>query len=668
MRVNVVWLLLLACTGSPDSSAPVPEETAVETAESTPVVGLTPYVVDVTVTLDGAPVEGALVMQGGGTTRWTTDDAGRASVTVDPTIVGDIVVLAAHPEARSWGEEVEGPGELALALTRFGSDNPDYTFNDPGPEDRAGTTTAQCNHCHVTLQQNWWKSPHRTSASNPAVQDLYSGIAAAFDTMETCEAAGGVWEPGTVPGTGAVGDRCAIGAGVRVDTDGTGACADCHAPGIDGELGGRDLLEATGIAYDAGVHCDVCHHVSDVDMSAPPGVGGRLHIVRPGEPPTTPGLGEYLPLTFGPYPDVLNPRMGAVYSELFHEARLCGGCHEQEQAPLVPGAELDLARWPDGTLPIHSTYSEWEQSPMNPSAPCQSCHMPPLPDVGNSGDLYNLIEDVMVGISAGWERPPGAVRAHSWYGPRQPDSGMLELAAAMSVTSEVTDGELVASVTVRNVGPGHAIPTGEPLRSLLLRVDAACGDTALTPTGGDVVPDFGGALAEQAAGDWTRWPGASVGETIRVARRAGWHDYTGFGPFGDRFTAEEKGLPILEWAGEATITAVDGDVVTLDRPLPEGDVAWRVSADTWAGAPGFGFARVLVGPDGARMVPHFLAVDVASDNRLLPGAAWTSTHRFAATCDTPTVHATLVHRNYPYSLAKERGWAVTDQVMAEAWE
>ncbi len=85
-----------------------------------------------------------------------------------------------------------------------------------------------------------------------------------------------------------------------------------------------------------------------------------------------------------------------------------------------------------------------------------------------------------------------------------------------------------------------------------------------------------------------------------------------------------------------------------------------------AGAPGFAFAKVLVGRDGARMVPHFLAVDIASDNRLLPGASWTSEHVFATTCADPTIHATLVHRAYPLALATQRGWRIVESVMRRA--
>ena len=124
-------------------------------------------------------------------------------------------------------------------------------------------------------------------------------------------------------------------------------------------------------------------------------------------------------------------------------------------------------------------------------------------------------------------------------------------------------------------------------------------------------------------------------------------------------------MPVEEIVGTATVLAVDGATVTLDTALPDGDLVYRGDAEALAGAPGFGFARVMAGADGARMVPHFLAVDVASDNRLLPGDSWSSTHTFAATCDTPEVHATLVHRNYPLALAEERGWTLSDQLMDE---
>ena len=118
------------------------------------------------------------------------------------------------------------------------------------------------------------------------------------------------------------------------------------------------------------------------------------------------------------------------------------------------------------------------------------------------------------------------------------------------------------------------------------------------------------------------------------------------------------------------IGEVDGDGIGSLESLPaEADAAYRLSdALEFAGRPGFGFARVLVGAGGERMVPHFAAVDVASDNRLLPQQSWTSEHQFQTPCEDPEVIARLIHRPYPLALARERGWEPADQVMVEVRE
>lgn len=659
-------LWLLACAGPApvvDSTAPGDDSLPVE-EDSAP----TRRDVRVRVTLDGVPTAGVTVMQGGEPERYTTDAAGEVVVSVDLTGDADIALLAAHPEARTVAELVYDRDEVELPLERFDpSDNEAYVFADPGEGEPLGASSSECLHCHLTAHAAWWASPHRTSASNPAVQDVYQGTAVALDAA-ACATVGGTWgaavEPGTLEGV----ERCFVDVGVSA-TGGHGACADCHAPGIDGALGGRDLLDAVGTAYDDGVHCDVCHRVESVDLAAEPGVAGRLRLVRPSEPSTNPAFGAWTPLTFGPWDDVPNPRMGGVARALYHQADHCAGCHEHEQ-PVWLGA-ADPARWPDGRLPVQSTYTEWLDSPQAPDTPCQACHMPPDPTVASGADLYADHNDGKgsVGIATGWERPPGSVRQHAFWGPRQPEGGMLGLAATVDVATAVEGEELVASVTVTNVGPGHALPTGEPMRALLLVVSATCDGAPVPAVGGDVLPAFAGAVEERLAGeDWTRWPAAEVGDVLRVTRWTGaWVDYAGFGPFGDgTFDAAAKGLPGEAMVGEATVVAVDGaGGVTLDRPLPTGDRVRLGRGQALAGAPGWAFARVLVDADGREMVPHFLAVDVTRDNRLLPGAAWTSVHRFAPDCADPEVRATLLHRDRPWALAAQRGWTVTDQGMAE---
>ena len=108
-------------------------------------------------------------------------------------------------------------------------------------------------------------------------------------------------------------------------------------------------------------------------------------------------------------------------------------------------------------------------------------------------------------------------------------------------------------LTTTNATACHAIPTGEPLRSLVLTVSATCGDVDLTAVGGDAVPSFGGAVAAKEKGeDWTRWENAESGYMVRVIQRPGEHyDYEGFGPFGDgTFSAAQKGMPVEKVVGE----------------------------------------------------------------------------------------------------------------------
>jgi hypothetical protein len=692
--VRSAWPLFLLVAACGDDGAPPIDAGADASDAEVDASGPRRLAWEVLVTLDGEPAEGATITQGGALVSSSTDARGHATFTLDPTIDGPPWVMASHPDARIVGREIpwSAEGPIEIPLVRFSrSDNPDYDFQHPGTPDLRHNT-GYCGHCHLTIDDDWFASPHRGSASNAVVQDVYAGVATALPTEEDCVAASGRWLEGMVPGTDMRAPRCYLGDGTLPDLnpecaletsscDGvatrTGGCADCHAPGIDGELGGRDLLEARGISYDFGVHCDVCHKVESVDLAAAPGVAGRLRILRPSEPSLSPALGRFAPLTFAPYPDVMNPRMGSVAREVFHRADLCAGCHELAQEALVPGTAIDRDRWPDGRLPVQSTFSEWSDGPLAGAAPCQSCHMPPDAEVLNSADLTQ--ELFAIGPAGGWVRPPGAVRRHIWAGPRQRAFGLFDLAASVRLETRLEGGEVVARVTVQNAGAGHAIPTGEPLRSMLLFVDARCGDERLVATGGDVIPDFGGAYATREGGeDWTVWPEASAGMVLRVIERGEPRDYDGFGPFGDRFAPEEKGMPVERWIGERTIVSVAPDgTVTLDAPLPSGDAVHLgdaaeapvdgAGARALAGAPGFGFARVLVDAAGERMVPHHRAVDVASDNRLMPRASFTTEHRFAATCTEPEVGAVVVHRAYPFGLARERRWTLNDSIMASAW-
>ncbi len=205
---------------------------------------------------------------------------------------------------------------------------------------------------------------------------------------------------GRVPGTEATTtSKCYVGAGVLPDLNSAcggagrarlrrsrvapsarptafGRCADCHGAGINGVAGGRDLLDAVGFAYENGNHCDVCHHVKDVDLTKPPGVPacsssrGRARRSPACRTPSpcrcSSGRGPTCPMATCAELPAQVPRVGVLRR-----------CHEQKQEALVPGTALDPVRWPDG-LPTLSTYGEWAASAyQGTGATCQFCHMPP---------------------------------------------------------------------------------------------------------------------------------------------------------------------------------------------------------------------------------------------------------------------------------------------------
>ncbi|NUQ78715.1 MAG: carboxypeptidase regulatory-like domain-containing protein [Polyangiaceae bacterium] len=678
------------------------------------------FVVTGTVTDGTAPLEGAIVMQGGGEPQLVTGPDGAYSITLTNKIAGAPTVVAAKTGYRARGVEFmelpEGPVELDL-IYASAPDNIGYVYGNPGKGTlESDNSTKFCGHCHTTFAAQFQTSAHAKATRDPLVQDLYAGVSRAFLDQASCEAAGGEWKAGLVPGTaGDIVQKCYLGGGVLPDLNvncggaglpscddpglpealkptAFGRCADCHAAGIDGKLGGRSLLEATGLAYENGNHCDVCHHIKDIDLTKPPGTGGRLIMQRPKEKLSEGSLTP-LQVMFGPLPDVPLVFMGGSYQPKFSTAELCAGCHEQKQEAMLPGASLDAARWPDG-LPTHSTFSEWSDGPFNtPGTPCQFCHMPPTYGLKNTVDVAN--EDT-AGIVFGFMRPPEKIRSHIFRSPLEGSPRLIDTAAAVFLGAQVGAGEVLAAVTVKNTGCGHALPTGEPMRSVLLVVRAeACGQ-AMAPSGGMTLSDVGGAAAEgtvgadvMAAGSDLAWAAgaarAKAGDWVRAVRPTGvFDDYAGIGFFADPgLSPEQKGIEIREPVGEAKVLAAGAGTISLSAALPlqAGDIVFLGDeeagppadgdiAKALAGTPGYAFARVMTGPGGERGVPHYKALDIASDNRIAPQAEATSEHRFAIPpgCGTATIAATVLYRPVPLHLARERGWEARDYVIATAKE
>jgi hypothetical protein len=680
----------------------------------------------------GRPVAGALVLQGGTEPALLSAEDGTFLLPMTTSVPGTPTAVAAQVGYRSAGVEFFELTDEPVVLTLVSVEAPDnastYTFFPPG--EGHGGSTAECGHCHGTFAEQFQRSGHAFATKNPKVQHLYAGVRDDLDA-DACAAVGGVLRAGAVPGApNETTLRCYVGDGVLPDLNdcGTshacddpsvpaaqaptrfGACADCHSIGMDGPAGGRDLLEAEGIAYEDGNHCDACHHVRDVVLDAPPGTAGRLVMQRPREQLSNQPGSPLMQAMFGPLPDVPNPFMGGSYQPKFKTAEFCAGCHEQKQEALVLGESL-AARFADG-LPIHSTFTEWSQGPYAASTPCQDCHMPPMESLFNTIDSA---DESNASITFGFGRPASQIRAHTFRGPLDQEPGvapLIESAASLVIEAFDAGGELVVDVTALNVGAGHAIPTGEPMRAMFLLVEAEGCAKRFRPVSGATVPALGGTSRAgvvgadiTAAGATIEWPAlsaAAAGLVLRAARpTATFWDYDGIGLFaGATLSPADKGYEILEPLGESEIVTVNGASLTLFRdldllpgdvvyvvdppepdPEPRGegggpddrehhgvDLASSTPSIALAGVPGVMIARVLRGADGRLGVAQHRATDLQFDTRIRPQEGLTSTHGFATPsfCFEATVRARLVYRPHPWALARERGWFGRDYVIAES--
>ncbi|MSP26289.1 MAG: carboxypeptidase regulatory-like domain-containing protein [Myxococcales bacterium] len=660
----------------------------------------------------GEPVLGALVLQAGRSTEPTavTGKDGAFTITMLYSGLGTPTVVATKIGYRTNGHELPAlpQGPVTLTLRAVGPpDNLNYQYGEPGHGD--DPSTKYCGHCHMTITHEFQTSKHSEAAEDPFVQDLYAGVSHTLTTEEACNAVGGTWRIGTLPGSPGTGTpRCYIGKGVLPDLNpacGTGAlacddpalpaaltpkafgaCADCHSPGISGPAGDRNLLEAEGVGFVEGVHCDFCHKVADVDLALPPGAGKRLRVQRPSE--THDGLpdGKIRAVMFGPLLDVPNPFMGGSYQPLFATATFCAGCHQQVQEALIPGETL-APRFANG-LPTHSTYEEWVAGPYDDAGvPCQHCHMPKNFELESTTELGKA---ATASITFGFPRPPEQVRRHIFRSPLEGSPRLIDGALVTVLAPSIVQGELVANITIGNGGCGHAVPTGEPMRALVMLVEASCDGVPLAATGGLTVDDIGGMHARgvfgpdlSMVGAVLSWPAAALiakaGEVVRVVRATGaFHDYVGIGIF-DTLTPAEKGIAVFAPVASAVVTSVAGDKLTLDAPLAvlPGDVLYLGDASTMiadsqpsralAGLPGATFARVMLDSAGVRQAPHYRAIDIASDNRIQPGKPQHTTHRFTLTgCagKTASVALKILYRPIPLALAAPRAWPASDYVIA----
>lgn len=446
---------------------------------------------------DGDPVAGAVVRVRGSDTYVLTDEDGRFSLTA--TADNDQVKITAWaPGFYIGGTEIGAfldGSETSINLHPHPTvDNNDYEFISPVLDLE---NESACSHCHLDKTgeadgalpvDEWLLDAHSGAATNPRFLSLYNGTTVdgveGIVTRYTFSEDAGL----NVPLSPSLG-MAESGPGFRLDyPEQTGSCATCHVPVLALEAPYQaDPNHAEGVAAE-GITCDFCHKIADVtlreDGKPDPGLPGVLSLafLRPSDEQ----------VFIGPFDDTPGDD---IFSELQTESQLCAACHS--------GQFWDV--------PIYNSFGEWLDSPYSDpdtGQTCQDCHMPPV----GATAFVQLPEDEMATIP---ERNPETIFSHRM--PGAADVDLLANTATLNIEATREDGQLRVMVEVTNSGAGHHIPTDNPLRNMILLIEAT--DEAgnrLTLLEGPTIPDWGG-VGDPEAGYYARMPGVLYAKVLADA-------------------------------------------------------------------------------------------------------------------------------------------------------
>jgi hypothetical protein len=200
-------------------------------------------------------------------------------------------------------------------------------------------------------------------------------------------------------------------------------CLGCHSP-IAVQLGDLGLIKK--VSWE-GVTCDYCHSIRDVTTT---GTNPHARV-------------EFSMVKSGPSKESVSTAHSTAFSAVHTSSLACISCHEYTNAQ---------------GLAVLTTYTEWKQSSYGKeSGGCQSCHM---------ASVQGNIVDPRVKASS-----RSQVNVHEIPGSHSVTQLNKAIRAQLSVTHQ--GGQLKVTVQVSNQGAGHSVPTGSPLRQLILELSAA---------------------------------------------------------------------------------------------------------------------------------------------------------------------------------------------------
>ncbi len=205
-------------------------------------------------------------------------------------------------------------------------------------------------------------------------------------------------------------------------TEARRVCLGCHSP-LAAKIG--DLRLRRKVSWE-GVTCDYCHSMRDVSLDSP---NPRPKV-------------EFTLVKTGPLKDAISGAHETAFSSIHTSAVVCAPCHEFVN--------------PVG-FNVLTTFSEWKNSRYaREGKACQSCHMHAV-----AGDVVDpRVKNV----------PLAKINLHQMPG----SHSITQLARTIHAQlSTARDGDrLKVVVNVENVDAGHYVPTGSPMRQLVLEVRA----------------------------------------------------------------------------------------------------------------------------------------------------------------------------------------------------
>ncbi len=203
-------------------------------------------------------------------------------------------------------------------------------------------------------------------------------------------------------------------------------CLACHSP-LGVQTGDFSLRKK--VSWE-GVTCDYCHSLRDVSLTS-----------------TNPKATLSFTLEkSGPLKDANSMAHGTVYSPIHSSALACAPCHEYRNSQ---------------GFPVLTTYSEWKASRYaKEGKECQSCHM------------YSVAGDV---VDPKIQRSSRAqVNLHQMPGSHSVEQLNKTVTAQLSTSR--SGNQLQVQLVVGNRSAGHYVPTGSPLRQIVLELRADSND------------------------------------------------------------------------------------------------------------------------------------------------------------------------------------------------